>query len=77
MDKIIKPFIRKVVKEEAKREITKIVVNWKADLPTIKVHLSYLKPRNSLGREETENLVKEKLSNGGYGKNLVNNLRFN
>jgi hypothetical protein len=77
IDKIIKPFIRKVVREEAKRDITKIVVDWKGEMPTIKVHLNYLKPTGALGRAETENLVKEKLSNGGYGKNLVNNLWFN
>jgi hypothetical protein len=77
IDKVIKPFIRKVVREEAKREITKIVVDWKGEMPKIKVHLNYLKPTGALGRAETEDLVKEKLSNGGYGKNLVNNLRFN
>jgi hypothetical protein len=76
INKIIKPFIRKVVKEEAKREINKIVVEWKSDLPTIKVHLNYLKPVGGLPRQDAEDLVKEKLSNAGYGKNLTNNLRL-
>jgi hypothetical protein len=76
IDKVIKPFIRKVVKEEAKREINKIVVDWKADIPRIKVHISYLKPVGSLQRSDAEDLVKERLSNAGYGKNLTNHLRL-
>jgi len=76
INKIIKPFIRKVVKEEAKRDITKIVVDWKNDIPTIKVHLNYLKPVGSLQRGDAEDLVKEKLSNQGYGKNLTNNIKL-
>jgi hypothetical protein len=76
INKIIKPFIRKVVKEEAKRDITKIVVDWKNDIPTIKVHLNYLKPVGSLHTRDAEDLVKEKLSNQGYGKNLTNNIKL-
>ena len=67
---------KKVVKEEAKRDITKIVVDWKNDIPTIKVHLNYLKPVGSLHTRDAEDLVKEKLSNQGYGKNLTNNIKL-
>jgi hypothetical protein len=76
INKIIKPFIRKVVKEEAKRDISKIVVDWKGEIPTIKVYLNYLKPTGSLQRGEAEALVKERLSNMGYGKNLTYNVKF-
>ena len=52
------------------------MVDWKADMPRIKVHLNYLKPVGALQRSDAEDLVKEKLSNAGYGKNLTNNLRL-